>query len=99
MLTMRLSGREAAAFLYGYYAGIIRCESDRRFVTDVLIEAAKAAKDILDGGTFSGPVAELEMENMARRFLEEAAMKEEKRNARCSGRRVEPLPLHNLWTG
>lgn len=67
-----LTGRDAAWFLLGYYAGLVG--SGRR-VPEYIKKQAAEAGDIVSGGSFRGPLAIYEMEALANKLRVQVAEK------------------------
>lgn len=68
----KLKGRDAAFFISGYVAALIQ-KSQR--IPKYIDTAFREAADILEGGSFRGPLAIMEMEDVAEKLRKSAATK------------------------
>jgi hypothetical protein len=64
----KLQGREAAAFIIGCWV-TASPNQKRRKLTVQFLDAMQTACQVINGGTYRGPIAICEMENEANRLL------------------------------
>lgn len=67
---MTLKGKDAAHFLLGYLAALTQL---RRRPSKRLLAMANEARDVLEGGSFHGPMAVWDMEAYANQLAQRSA--------------------------